>query len=317
MTIKITTRILLALVIFGTMATIVQAYATADSFQSPLPSYLINNDPKLAGGNNRFGVYLSSFSLYHSGEDLKADPLTEVRAIANGQVKQVKERSQGYGQVVVIEHTLPDGKKFVSIYGHLSRRDGYKMKVKIGDVVTKNTLLGYTGYQDEIEEGVPHLHLGLRKGAYSSYEGRTTLSGLANFYKPSDFLNLIRTVNTNDVYRLSNMGPKAKVPSVTVFDSCQWNWNDIRPVTSTEMNQHSTFTTNSVRIAPGRFIKRAGNPEISIVKSYPDKPKANIYRQPFGSWDAYLKAGGKSDLSNVNIVSNEEYGLCVQGATIY
>lgn len=312
-------QILLAVAILSIMTTAVQAYEMADSFRNPLASYVINNYD-IAGGNNRFGVYLPSLGLYHAGEDLKADPLTPVYAIANGQVKFAREGVGGYGQAVVIEHKLPpDGTtKVISIYGHLSKRNGYKIKVSENQDVTKGTLLGYTGYKDEIVEGEPHLHFGIKKGKYANLlEGRVSLSELANFYKPSDFLNLIRTVNTNDVYRLSNLGRKAKVPSSTVFNTCQWNWNDIRPVTSAEMGNHWSFFPQAVCFAPGTFIKRAFSPEISIIKSYTaDKPKPNIYRQPFGSSAAFIKAGGKSDLSNVKIVSDEEYNLHVQGATI-
>jgi len=319
---RIIFQALLAVAMFCIITTAVQAYEMADSFRNPMASYVINNDDKIDGGNNRFGVFLPSLGLYHAGEDLKANPLTPVYAIANGKVELAKEGSQGYGQVVVINHTLPDGKNIQSIYGHLSKKIingiNYKIKVSQGQEIIKGTLLGYTGFEDEIEEGKPHLHFGLRKGKYIGLlEGRTTSSGLANFHKPSDFLNLIRTVNTNDVYRLSNLGIKTKIQSASAFDSCQWNWDDIRPVSSAEMNRHSTFNAQSACFAPGTFIKRAFSPEISIIKSYTaDKPKPNIYRQPFGSWDAYLRAGGKPDQSNVKIVSDTQYKWHVQGATI-
>ncbi len=316
-------KILQAVAILTIMTTAVQAYEIADSFRNPMANYVINNDDKIAGGNNRFGVYLSSLGLYHSGEDLKAEPRTPVYAIANGQVKKVSYNSDGYEQVVVIEHKLPpDGTtKVVSIYGHLSERTGYRMTVSEKEDVVKGKIIGYIGYDDENGEAGPHLHFGIRKGAYNDaspkYEGRIDLAGLANFHKPSDFLNLIRTVNTNDVYRLSNLGIKTKVQSASAFDSCQWNWNDIRPVSSTEMNRHSTFNAQSACFAPGTFIKRVFSPEISIIKSYTaDKPKPNLYRQPFGSFDAFIRAGGKSDLSNVRIVSDTQYKWHVQGATI-
>ncbi len=324
-------KILLAVAIFATIgATAVSAYATADSFQNPMANYVINNYDNI-GGNNRFGKYLwydkwpvdgKYYNIYHAGEDLKAEPLTPVYAIANGRVVWDTPVS-GYGQVLVIEHILPDNVKLASIYGHLSKtvnsQGDFRIKVFKNQDVIKGQLIGYTGYESEIDEGKPHLHFGLMKGADTGkwrYYGRAPLYYLANFYKPSDFLNLIRTVNTNDVYRLSNLGSKAKVPSSTVFNTCQWNWNDIRPVSSTEMNRHSTFTAQSVCFAANTFIKRANNPEISQIKSYADQPKPNRYRQPFGSSAAFIKAGGKSDLSNVKIVSNEEYNLHVQGATL-
>jgi murein DD-endopeptidase MepM/ murein hydrolase activator NlpD len=314
-------QVLQAVAILIIMTTAAQAYEIADTFQNPMASYVINNYD-IDGGNNRFGVFLPSLGLYHSGEDLKANPLTPVYAIANGKVAQSQVGAKGYGQVVVLEHTLPDGNKIISIYGHLSKEKGYEM-IKLdptGKEVTviKGQRIGYTGYKYEIVEGEPHLHFGIKKGKYAGYyEGRIDLAGLANFHKPSDFLNLIRTVNTNDVYRLSNLGLRTKIQSASAFDSCQWNWDDIRPVSSTEMNRHSTFNAQSACFAPGTFIKRAFSPEISIIKSYTaDKPKPNLYRQPFGSFDAFIRAGGKSDLSNVRIVSDTQYKWHVQGATI-
>jgi hypothetical protein len=312
--------LLLAVAMFCIMTTAAQA-ATADSFQSPLDSYVINNYA-IAGGNNQFGKWLPSKSLYHAGEDLSAVPLTPVYAIANGQVKFAREGVGGYGQAVVIEHKLPDNTQIISIYGHLSKKIingvSYKIKVSENQDVTKGTLLGYTGYKEEIVEGEPHLHFGIKKGKYANLlEGRINLAGLANFYKPSDFLNLVRTVNTNDVYRLSDLGSKAYV-SAASFTSCGWRPIDVRPVSSTEMSRHSTFYPQAVCFAPGTFIKRANHPEISMIRGYSDGSATvkNNFRQPFSSESAYLRYGGKADYSNVKIVSDYEYNLHVQGATL-
>ncbi len=303
-------KILLAVAIFCIMTTAVEAYAMADSFRNPLDSYVISD-------GYRFGQYLWS-STYHTGEDLKASPTTPVYAIANGQVKEAKEGAQGYAQVVVIEHTLPDNSKVVSIYGHLSKRAGYKITVSKGQDVAKGKLIGYVGYDDENGDGGPHLHFGIRKGEYISglYEGRTSLSGLSNFNKPSDYLNLIRAVNTPEAYRLANLGNKIWIPSADTFNSCKWNWNDIRPVSITERNNHPTSSGASC-FAAGTFIKRADNPEISLIKSYQDTSTIqNRFRHPFGSWDAFLRYGGKADLSNVRIVSYSEYYTHTQGKTL-
>lgn len=309
-------QILLAVAIFATIGiTAASAYEMADSFQNPMANYVINN-------HNRFGEYLSDFSSYHAGEDLQVAAAvalnTEVRAIANGRVVWVQKNSaaKGYGQAVVIEHKLPDNTQIISIYGHLSRQ---KYLITPDQDVVKGQLLGYIGETWENGGWAPHLHMGIKKGPWDNvnklFEGRTDLAGLAKFNKPSDFLNLIRSVNTNDVYRLSNLGSKAYV-SAASMTSCGWRPDDVRLVSSTEMSNHPTFTAQSVCFAANTFIKRDNNPEISQIKNYADKPKPNRYRQPFGSWEAYIRAGGKNDLSNVRKVSNEEYNLHVQGATI-
>jgi hypothetical protein len=303
---------LLAVTMFCIMTTAVQAvYLPADTFQNPMASYVINS-------SNRFGEYLPDFSGYHAGEDLQAVALTtEVRAIANGRVMYVQKNSKakGYGQAVVMEHTLPDNTKIISIYGHLSRQK-YLIAADPNKDVTKGTLLGYIGETWENGGWEPHLHIGIKKGQWdgANYEGRTDLAGLAKFNKPSDYLNLIRTVNTNNVYCLANIESKALI-SYNSFISCGWRWDDVRPVSSTEMSRHGSFSPQAVCFAPGTFIKRANNPDISLVKSYSDGSGTikNVFRKRFTKWEAFIRAGGKTDLSNVKIVSDAEYNLHAQG----
>jgi hypothetical protein len=287
----------------------VQAYQTADSFRNPLDNYAVTG--------YRFGQ-LESDGTYHSGEDIMASPKTPVYAIANGIVKvSAKDQSStsgGYGQVIVIEHTLPDGNKVCSIYGHLNKT---MYRAPVGTEVIKGvTPIGYVGYKYENGGYGPHLHFGIIKGAYNlEYKGKTSLSGLSKYIKPSDYLNLIRAVNTQDVYRLSNIGKKAKISSADVFNSGGWRWEDIRPVTSSELERHSTFYPQALYFPKGTFIKQSNNPEISIIKEYSDASGRvkNRFCQPFTSWDAFIRAGGKSDLSNVKIVSSEEYNLYTKG----
>lgn len=292
--------IVIALV--GSVAT-AQAYQTADSFGNPLNSYQVSG--------YTFGQYLWG-GLYHAGEDLRARTYEPVYAIANGQVKRSDKGIQGYGQVVVIEHRLSDDSKVCSIYGHLSKNPRYPMIEKNRDV-TKGQIIGYIGSDAENGDGGPHLHFGIRKGADTGswrYQGRVPKSQLSNFHKPSDYLNLIRAVGSNDVYRLWNLGSKSKVYSPNVFNSWGWNWADIRPVTTMELNRHSNGYPNPLGFKDGTFIKLSNNPEISIIFSH--------IRYPFGSWEAYLRYGGKPDLSNVMMVRYDEYYyLHRKGVTIY
>jgi hypothetical protein len=183
-----------------------------------------------------------------------------------------------------------------------------------GNNKIKGQLIGYIGKTTENGNYAEHLHLGIKKGAYGSYEGNVALSGLSNFYKPSDYLNLVRTVNTNEVYRLSNLGNKAYV-SATSMTSCGWRPINIRPVSSTEMSRHGSFSPQAVCFAPGTFIKRANNPDISLIKGYSDGSGTvkNVFRKRFTNWNAFIRAGGKADLSNVKIVSDAEYNLHAQG----
>lgn len=299
---------LLAVAMFCIMTTAVQAYEIADSFRYPLENYAVTG--------YRFGQ-----NTYHAGEDLQSAQYKPVYPIGKGKVVYSGPATD-YAKVIVIEHTLPDGNKIASIYGHLSSKTQYPMVKKDVEITDLSKPIGYIG--DDAENGVggPHLHLGIIRGAHVEggpwrYYGNTNLEGLKNYYKPSDFLNLVRSVNTNDVYRLSNLGGKAYV-SATSMTSCGWRPIDVRLVSSTEMSRHSTFSPQAVCFVPGTFIKRANNPEISMIRGYSDGSATvkNNFRQPFGSWAAYLRYGGKSDQSNVKIVSDNEYKLHVQGATL-
>ena len=256
-------KILLAVAIFATIgATAVSAYATADSFRNPLASYVIAD-------GYRFGNVVGS--VYHSGEDLRATHLTLVYPIAKGIVKQSQTGSSTYGSVIVMEHTLPDGSKIISIYGHLNKTSVIPLLIgtEITDITKPIAKIGY-----QYENGAPkypeHLHFGIKKGEYKGlYEGNVPLSGLSNFNKPSDYLNLIRAVNTPEVYRLANLGNKVWVSSSSTFNSCGWRWDDIRPVSVAERNSHST-SFGSPCFAAGTFIKRANNPDIySLAKRIP------------------------------------------------
>ncbi|HTU25040.1 MAG TPA: M23 family metallopeptidase [Pirellulales bacterium] len=66
-----------------------------------------------------------------------------------------------WGNLIVIEHRLPDGSFVTSIYGHLARR----RLVAAGDVVAAGQMIGAIG-KSGIENGgyKPHLHFGIRTG---------------------------------------------------------------------------------------------------------------------------------------------------------
>jgi Ca2+-binding RTX toxin-like protein len=97
------------------------------------------------------------------------------------------------GNAVVIEHTVADGTKFYSVYGHLS-----KTLVKVGAMVTTASHIGLTGSTgDSIS---PNLRFGIFTGdpslAGTSYTGANNFSALPNIndpngnvhYRPSAFI---------------------------------------------------------------------------------------------------------------------------------
>ncbi|MFC1633146.1 M23 family metallopeptidase, partial [Patescibacteria group bacterium] len=141
---------------------------------------------------DNYGAYSSYFNNYHAGEDWFMPAGTYVYAAANGVVKRVAnyDDNKDYGGFVAIEHTLPDNSKVVSIYGHLDWR---RIKVSTGQTISRGTHIGYLGTSQFNGNWTPHLHFGLRKGAfvytsfaYMGYYSQAALS--QDWLKPRDFI---------------------------------------------------------------------------------------------------------------------------------
>lgn len=128
---------------------------------------------------------------YHMGTDsgFLLGPGGEVVAAANGVVKEVQERSQ-FGLVVLIEHTLPDGKKIVSVYGHLRPQDP---QVQPGETVRAGQVLGYIGTRKENGGWSPHLHFGIHREPYTGewkYYGHVnSVDEAKHWYDPAKYIS--------------------------------------------------------------------------------------------------------------------------------
>lgn len=96
----------------------------------------------------------------HLGEDWNknsggdSDCGEPVFAIGNGVIVYADYAGTGWGNVVIIEHTLPDGKKVESLYGHLQ-----EILKKSGEV-KKREQIGKVGNADG--KYLCHLHLEIR-----------------------------------------------------------------------------------------------------------------------------------------------------------
>ena len=100
--------------------------------------------------NYHDGVYGADVKgFWHTGIDLNVRGTTgngdaglPVKAIANGRVEYVAFRNAGgtWGPMVVISHTLPNGKVKYSRYAHLQN-----VSVKVGQFVTRNQQIAQIG----------------------------------------------------------------------------------------------------------------------------------------------------------------------------
>lgn len=123
-------------------------------------------------------------AIYHNGVQISNDGLHEgidlsnslgknnpIYPVANGKVAVVTYDSMG-GHQVLIHHNI-NGKSYTSWYAHFS-----KILVKVDEVVTKDTVIGYMGASGSATGY--HLHLAIATGlkgvdyySYSSFVSRT------------------------------------------------------------------------------------------------------------------------------------------------
>jgi murein DD-endopeptidase MepM/ murein hydrolase activator NlpD len=130
-----------------------------------------------------FGQYVSGWG-YHVGEDSCGGGAGRaIYAAAEGVVTYSARTPDSYrwGNLVMIEHTNPDGGKVVSLYGHL----GNNRQVSAGQTVGRGQLVGFTGPAYTAENGnwASHLHFGVHNGGYGAAIG--TYAGWVHGYESS------------------------------------------------------------------------------------------------------------------------------------
>jgi murein DD-endopeptidase MepM/ murein hydrolase activator NlpD len=115
-------------------------------------------------------------------------PTEQKKSEKNAPAKESLPAPMPWGNVVMIEHRLPSGEFFMSIYGHLDTN----RRVDMGDVVKAGQHLGNIGRRNpRINGGYdPHLHFGVREGRMiregivlfrTSYLGQTYDVKIASF----------------------------------------------------------------------------------------------------------------------------------------
>ncbi len=147
-----------------------------------------------------FGVYRDQYEKYHAGEDWRGrDGTTSlgtpVYSIGHGLVTYANPLGWGRDQgVVIVQHSLTDGNKLLSFYGHL---DPPSVRLQPGDCVTRGQQVGEIGRP----RTTPHLHFEIR--TQSPY---TPLTGywpedprLAGWLPPSPTIWQLRVANAPGV----------------------------------------------------------------------------------------------------------------------
>ena len=186
------------------------AQSTADGFDFPV------GKPNATGYNTTAGCWWlqrdgACAPGPHPGQDFNGDGSGDtdrydpVYAIANGTVVySANYTSSSFGNIILIEHTLPDGTKVWSQYAHLDSR--YK---NVGDVVNKGDQIGTIG-KGTNNQFWAHLHFEIRiQNLAAYYWPSSTWSDdtVRQYYvNPSDFINSHRTISGGSC---SNPSPSA------------------------------------------------------------------------------------------------------------
>jgi murein DD-endopeptidase MepM/ murein hydrolase activator NlpD len=118
-----------------------------------VPEIIINNKPlTVINLGSKFGIRRDPFCKmfrFHSGQDFKAPMNTSILNVMDGVVVD-KGHNRGYGWFVLINH----GDGYSSLYAHLN-----KIHIRIGDIVSKNQIIGLSGASGRSTG--PHLHFEL------------------------------------------------------------------------------------------------------------------------------------------------------------
>jgi murein DD-endopeptidase MepM/ murein hydrolase activator NlpD len=141
-----------------------------------------------------FGEWNPTYSKYHLGEDWNAESGSDcglpVYAVANGTIAYASIAS-GWGRVMIVRHTLPDGSQVESLYGHLG-----SFSKTSGDVA-RGEQIGTIGDGSEGGTTYPcHLHLEIRTAVSPNWgqpgPGYSATPKPDGWFDPSDFIDLHR-----------------------------------------------------------------------------------------------------------------------------
>ncbi len=137
--------------------------------------------------------YYNRFGDWHTGEDWNGrgmgntDLGDPVYAIANGIVKTAAHFQPSWGNVVLIEHTLPDGQKVWSQYAHLK-----EVQVQGDEVVERGHQIGTIG-RGHNNRWVAHLHFEIRRRDLAANAWNMTKQQvLDRYYHPTEFIKANR-----------------------------------------------------------------------------------------------------------------------------
>lgn len=191
----------------------------------------------------------------HPGVDIRVNPGTPIRAIADGKIVSTGAFWR-WGNTIVIEHTnmpdVPPGEPIYSVYAHLST-----VRVKNGDEVQEGSIIGLSG-DSEIAE-MPHLHFQIDRyvegGSHPFFPARDgQCSGWCEWIHPKHVVN---NPDADYQVRRNTINP---IKYILQF-------KDYRPVEDLQLSSgNKPFGQRTAILVEERLYKGSGQ-EIYLFKS--------------------------------------------------
>ncbi len=113
----------------------------------------------------------------HDGWDIANGSGTPIRASANGSVESQGFHSGGFGNYVLLKHTMPSGTNAYTLYAHMQSPTIVSGQVSQGQVIG---YMGSTGYSTG-----PHLHFMIISDSYESSRNLGCHYGSSKCYDPA------------------------------------------------------------------------------------------------------------------------------------
>jgi hypothetical protein len=170
-------------------------------------------------------AYFKSFGVWHPGEDWNGrrggdtDLGDPIYAISHGKVVEFGYDATSWGNIVLLEHALPDETRVWSQYAHLDRI----MVDKVGQKVMRGQQIGTMGKgakTAQFPQGrwIAHLHFEIRKTKLSMSNWlpmvRDRNAVLANYINPTPYINARRPAQFAQTVETT-----VKVPDQIVVDT--------------------------------------------------------------------------------------------------
>ena len=177
--------------------------ASAEAFSIFIAEFLKNRKSKAAyGGYNELRTLYNRSELFnnteanrniHIGLDVWVPAYTDIVSPLNGTVHSFKDNDNfgDYGPTIILEHR-EKGRKFYTLYGHLSRNS--LKHLEIGAKVEAGDKIAELGDFDENGDYAPHLHFQVMeqlKGYIGDYPGVVRKEDLDDFLKNCPDPNLL------------------------------------------------------------------------------------------------------------------------------